>query len=313
MSSPRTLVLALGGNALIRPGEEGTVDEQLACAREVAAQLRSLGAKDRVVVVHGNGPQVGRVLLRSDLCVHEVPPVPIDVAVASTCGELGLLLSQALRDELDRPATVVLTHVRVDLDDPAFVDPTKYIGRFYTEDEAKLRAMTLGWTVKEDPGRGWRRVVASPRPQSVLEAREIGALLDVGNVVVACGGGGIPVASAHGRTFSVEAVVDKDHSAALLATQLQADELIVVTGVDEVMLDFAAPTQRPLREATPAEMQVHLDAGQFPPGSMGPKIQAALDYLDAIEGTVRITSPECLQDALSGRRGTRIAATLSTS
>ena len=308
---PRTLVVALGGNALIQPGEEGTVDQQLACARQVAATLKGLDEGDRIVVVHGNGPQVGRVLLRSDLCAAEVPPVPIDVAVAATCGELGLLLSQALRDSLGRRATTVLTHVRVDLADPAFQEPTKYIGRFYTEDEARLRAMTLGWSVKEDPGRGWRRVVPSPRPSEVLEADDVRALLDRGNVVVACGGGGIPVARAHGRDFSVEAVVDKDHSAALLAHQLDADELVIVTGVDEVMLDFGEPGQRPLREVGAAELEEHLEAGQFPPGSMGPKIRAALDFLGGGPGrSVCITSPERLRAAFRGERGTRIAATM---
>lgn len=309
---PRTLVLALGGNALIQPGEEGTVAQQLECARTVATQVARLSRHDRLVLVHGNGPQVGRVLLRSDLCAVDVPPVPIDVAVAATCGELGLILAQALRNTLGRRATVVLSHVEVDLADPAFLDPTKYIGRFYTAQEARERATSLGWTVKEDPGRGWRRVVPSPRPTSVIEAPDVQALLDLGHIVIACGGGGVPVARAHGTSFSVEAVVDKDYSASLLATQLGADELLVVTGVDEVMVDFATPQQRAITDSDVPTMQRHLDDGQFPPGSMGPKIRASLEFLRAGGHRVTITSPEHVGDALDGKRGTRITAKMGT-
>lgn len=303
---PRRLVVALGGNALIRPGEEGTVAQQLERAREVAAQLAAVPSDVQLVVTHGNGPQVGRLLLRSDLCAADVPPVPLDVAVASTQGEIGWLLRQALSECLSRPVSVILTHVRVSADDPDFDHPTKYIGRFYLQDEAKLRAQTLGWTVREDPGRGWRRVVPSPMPLDVLELDAIETLLGAGNVVVACGGGGIPVLHAHGRTLSVQAVVDKDRASALLAAQLDADRLVILTGVDEVMVDFGTPTQRPLFHVTADELQAFQAQGQFPAGSMGPKIEAALSFLAAGGAEVLITSPERFAQALAGSRGTRI-------
>ena len=306
MSDPRTVVLALGGNALIRPGEEGTVQEQTLRAREVARLLAGFPPATRLAVTHGNGPQVGRILLRSDLCQDEVPGLPLDVAVAASQGEIGTMLQQALRSELQRPVVGLLSHVLVDLDDPAFQEPRKYVGRFYTQDEAKLRAMTLGWQVREDPGRGWRRVVPSPIPTEVLELDAVAVLLDLGCLVLTCGGGGIPVAQTPAGLVSVEAVVDKDRASALLARRLNADQLIILTGVDEVMVDFTSPSPRPLRRVRAAELRAHLEDGQFPPGSMGPKVEAVLEYLDQGHGSVLITSPECLVQALAGQRGTEV-------
>ncbi len=306
MSDPRTVVLALGGNALIRPGETGTVEEQLVRAREVAQLLAAFPPQTRLAVTHGNGPQVGRILLRSDLCLAEVPGIPLDLAVAASQGEIGTMLLQAFRATLARPVVGLVTHVQVDIDDPAFQNPRKYVGRFYTEDEARLRALTLGWTVREDPGRGWRRVVPSPRPLEVLELDAIAVLLDLGCLVLACGGGGVPLAETRAGLVSVEAVVDKDRASALLARRLDADELIILTGVDEIMVDFGTPHQRPLRELTASELRAHHRAGQFPPGSMGPKVEAALSYLEQGSGSVLITSPERLTEALAGRAGTRI-------
>ncbi len=299
-------VIALGGNALIRPGERGTPAEQLARVRDVARGLRALAADTELVLTHGNGPQVGRVLLRSDLCAGEVPGVPLDLAVASTQGSIGLMLQQAVAEALGRPAVTVLTQTVVDRDDPDFADPSKYVGRFYTEAEARRRALELGWQVKEDPGRGWRRVVPSPQPRAIVELPAIRALLAAGVVVIAAGGGGVPVVALHGTLAGVEAVVDKDRASALLAAQLGAPRLVILTGVDEVMVDFGGPGQRALTAAGRQELAAHLAAGQFPPGSMGPKIEAALSFLDGGGREVLITSPERLPEALAGRRGTRV-------
>jgi carbamate kinase len=300
------VVIALGGNALIRPGEAGTVSEQFARVREVAAALSGMPLDTELILTHGNGPQVGRVLLRSDLCADEVPEVPLDVAVASTQGSIGVMLQQALPPALGRPAVTVLTQTLVSRDDPDFRSPSKYVGRFYTEAEARRRALALGWLVKEDPGRGWRRVVPSPAPLGVVELPAIAALLAAGIVVVACGGGGVPVIDVGGALVGVEAVVDKDRASALLALKLGAGRFVVLTGVDEVMVDFGTPTQRPLLDVTAAEARAHLAAGQFPAGSMGPKVEAALSYLEGGGAEVLITSPERLPEALAGARGTRI-------
>ena len=303
----RRTVLALGGNALIRPGEEGTPAQQAARAREVARHLTTFPLGEELVVTHGNGPQVGRILLRSDLTSDQLPPVPLDLGVAATQGQIGIMLQHALAAALRRPSCTLCTTVVVDGDDPAFTEPTKFVGRFFSQDEAEERAAELGWRVREDPGRGWRRVVPSPRPISVVELDCIRTLLASGAVVVACGGGGVPVVRAHGGLTPVEAVVDKDRASALLARELGAWRLIILTGVDEVMVDFGTPKQRPLRETSADELRRHQQDGQFPAGSMGPKVEAALDFLDAGPGgEVLITSPECFGEALAGRRGTWI-------
>lgn len=302
MATQRRVVLALGGNALIRPGETGTAEEQMLRLREVAAGLGTLGDCE-LVVTHGNGPQVGEVLLRSELCVDEVPPMPMDLAVASTQGSIGTMFVQALRLALGRPVVTVLSHTLVDPDDPAFQAPEKYIGRFYAEAEALDRKAQLGWTVAEDPGRGWRRVVPSPRPVAVLEADAVASLLERGVVVVAGGGGGVPVMEHHGALTGLEAVVDKDRVSALLATQLGAELLVVLTGVDQVLVGFGTPAAAPLAEVDPGTLRAHLEAGEFPPGSMGPKIEAVLDFVGPGRDAL-ITSPERLPDALAGVTGT---------
>lgn len=304
---PRRTVLALGGNALIRPGEEGTPAEQAARAREVASQLASFPMGAELVVTHGNGPQVGRILLRSDLTADQLPEVPLDLAVAATQGQIGVMLQHALAAALHRPTCTVCTTVVVDAEDPDFLEPTKFVGRFYTEADAFERAAELGWRVREDAGRGWRRVVPSPRPISIVELSSIRVLLAAGCVVVACGGGGVPAVRMHNRLVPVEAVVDKDRASALLAQELGAERLIILTGVDEVMVDFGTPNARPLRDVGVEELRRHLNDGQFPAGSMGPKVEAALTFLDAGPGAeVLITSPEAFGEALLGRRGTRV-------
>ncbi len=305
----RRLVIALGGNALIQPGETGSVAEQHARARELATLLASsLDPGWELVLTHGNGPQVGRILLRSDLCTPEVPEIPVDVAVAATQGEMGLMMQQALTGETGRPTVTVLTQVVVDPADPDFQDPTKYIGRFYSQDDAEQRAVTLGWRVREDPGRGWRRVVPSPQPIEVLETGAVEMLLAAGFTVVAAGGGGVPVIRTHGTLVGVEAVVDKDRASALLAAELHADALWILTGVDEVQVDYGTPEARSLRAVSPEDLQKHLDDGQFPPGSMGPKVEAVLDFVRRGGREAVITSLEALPAAMRGERGTWVTA-----
>ena len=300
------VVLTLGGNALIRPGEEGSTREQWRRAINLAKCIGEMPPSINLVLTHGNGPQVGRVLLRSDLCADEIPPIPVDLAVANTQGEIGLMLQQAIDSRTERRAVAVLTQVVVNKEDPGFLNPTKFIGGFFDESEAKRRADEMGWIVKEDPGRGWRRVVPSPEPLEVVEQGAIESLLDGGFTVIACGGGGVPVVRSGDRIRGVEAVIDKDRSSALLAHLLNAQSLISLTGVDEVMLDFGTPNQRPLRKITVAEAEAYLAEGQFPEGSMGPKVRAGLQFLKDGGQELIITSPELLPEALRGERGTRI-------
>ena len=305
----RRLVIALGGNALIQPGETGSVVEQHARARDLATLLaNSLDPGWELVLTHGNGPQFGRVRLRSDLCAPDIPEVPVDVAVAATQGEMGLMMQQALSGETGRPTVTVLTQVVVDPADPDFQDPTKYIGRFYSRADADERATTLGWRVREDPGRGWRRVVPSPRPVEVLETGAVEMLLAAGFTVIAAGGGGVPVIRAHGTLVGVEAVVDKDRASALLAAELHADALWILTGVDEVQVDFGTPEARSLRAVSSQELRGYLEAGQFPPGSMGPKVEAVLDFIQRGGREAVITSFEALPAAMRGERGTWVTA-----
>ncbi len=274
--------------------------------REVASGMAALRGCE-LVVTHGNGPQVGEVLLRSELSVDEVPPVPMDLAVASTQGSIGTMLVQALRGVLGRPVVALLSHTRVEPTDPAFHRPEKFVGRFYAEAEALDRKAQLGWQVAEDRGRGWRRVVPSPRPIELLEIDAVRHLLDSGTVVVAGGGGGVPVMEHGGQLTGLEAVIDKDRVSALLARQVEADLLVVLTGVDHVLVGFGTPHAAPLSEVDPDTLGAHLRAGEFPAGSMGPKIEAVLSFV-APGRSALITSPERLAQALSGNAGTWVRA-----
>lgn len=309
----RTALIAIGGNSLIRAGERGTIDEQLANAHATARALAAMVARGwRIVITHGNGPQVGAALLRSERAAGEVYTHPLDVCVATTQSEIGYLLQRAMEFELRQiglttPVLTVLTQVRVDPSDPAFANPTKPIGPFYTKKEADEKKRRLGWDVVEDSARGWRRVVPSPEPREVFEQHIIRKLVDDGMIVIACGGGGIPVIEHEGhRVDGSEAVIDKDRASALLAAELGVDLFVISTDARQVYLDFKKPTQRGLARVTAADLQRHYDEGQFPPGSMGPKVESALRFLHGGGREVIITSYEHLVDALDGNDGTLV-------
>jgi carbamate kinase len=306
-SGPRTVVVALGGNAITAEDQSGTYAEMLVnCERMAKAVGELVEAGWRVVVTHGNGPQVGNLSLQQGAAEPMVPAQPLSSLVAMTQGWLGGLIELALRNagsEHMPPVVSVVTHVVVDSRDPGFIRPTKPIGPFYDQTAAEARADELGWQMIEDSGRGYRRVVASPLPVSMLESDAIGALVGSGFLVIAAGGGGIPIARSQGLLHGVDAVVDKDRAAAILAAQLKADALLLVTGVDSVLLDFGRPTQRPLSDVGVTEIMRYHDEGQFPAGSMGPKIEAAIEYLGAHDGQAVVTSVERMVAALDGAEG----------
>jgi carbamate kinase len=302
----KTAVVALGGNALTRVGEAGTAAEMAANAAAMAASVGEvIEAGWRVVIVHGNGPQVGNLALQQE-ATAEVPAQPLALLNAMTQGELGSLIASAV-DAVRGPgaAAAIVTHVTVSPADPAFAAPSKPIGPFFAAEEAARLAAVRGWTVAPDSGRGLRRVVPSPEPTGVVELGAVRALVDAGFVVIACGGGGIPVT---GAGAAVDAVIDKDRAAGLLARLLGAQALVLVTAVDRVMLDYGTPRQAELGTITAGDAERYLRAGQFPPGSMGPKVEAALAFLAAGGRWAAITSPRLLAATMAGggRAGTRI-------
>ncbi len=309
---PKTALIAVGGNSLIRAGEKGTIAEQLANARRTAAAIIGvIRSGYHLVITHGNGPQVGAQLLRSERASDQVPAQTLDVCGAATQGEIGYVLAQALRDELAAaglqiPVVGVVTQTIVAADDPAMSNPTKPIGPFYSRREAEERCHQLGWAIVEDAARGWRRVVPSPEPKEIVELEVIRSLVSQGMLVVACGGGGIPVVRANGGVMGVEAVIDKDRASALLASSLKVDLFAISTDTDCVYLDYKKPTQRPLTRVSAADMQGYYEAGQFPPGNMGPKVESALRFLRNGGKEVIITSYEHLCAAVAGKAGTHI-------
>lgn len=312
MKSPLA-VIAIGGNSLILDSKKITVKDQYQAASETAHHVAALVAAGyRVVITHGNGPQVGFILLRSDLARNVLHQVPLDSCVADTQGALGYQIGQTLANELKRqgiqkPIATVVTQVLVDNRDPAFANPTKPIGSFYTEEEAQKHKAESGWTLKEDAGRGWRRVVASPKPLRIVEEDTVRLLLEQDVVVIAVGGGGIPVReNEQGELEGCAAVIDKDLASCLLAKNLKADLFIISTGVDKVAVDFKKPTQRELDRLTVAEAKKYLAEGQFPAGSMGPKIEAAIDFIEHGGKEVIITQPFLLEEAIAGRNGTHL-------
>lgn len=311
-----TLVVAIGGNSLIKDPQHMSVPDQYRALGETSGHIARI-IKDgwHVAIGHGNGPQVGFILRRSELAAHELHEVPLDVCDADTQGAIGYELQQNLshdfrRLRIDRQAVTVVTQVEVDPADPAFAAPSKPIGSFMEEAEALRRRDEEGWTVREDAGRGWRRVVPSPRPLRIVEERAVKALLRDDYVVITVGGGGIPVVTdEHGDLRGVAAVIDKDFASALLAISLRADVFMISTGVEKVALDWGRPEQRWVDQMTLAEAKARLAEGtHFAAGSMAPKIEACIEFLEHGGGEAVITNPENLERALAGEAGTRIIA-----
>jgi len=310
---PKLIVVAFGGNAVYPPTIKGLAEEQLEimdAACELLVPVFRAGY--RAVLTHGNGPVVGNILFRMALTSKHLVPMPMDVCVAHSQGGIGYMLQQSLANVLARhgiraSVSSVVTEVEVDPNDPAFTHPTKPVGRFFSEADAQRIASETGWDFIEDSGRGWRRVVPSPMPLAILDTPAINALLAAGVIPIAAGGGGIPVVRAPGGGYrGVAAVVDKDLTSGLLAADVGAGQLVMLTGVERVALDFGKPTQRSIERLTAAEARKHLADGQFPPGSMGPKIAAALQFIERGGPRAVITSLDKLDLALDGRAGTAI-------
>ena len=314
MSGPVKVVVALGGNALEDKALPPTAASQLQVARRTAEYLARLScAGYELAVVHGNGPQVGRILLASETAAELTPPMPFDVCGAMSQGYIGYHLQQALTDALrkrDRhiPVVTVVTQMVVDKADPAFQNPSKPIGPFYSKEQADTLAKEKGYTVKEDSGRGWRRVVPSPKPRRIVEIGTIKTLWDT-TVTIACGGGGIPVIEREDGTLEgVAAVIDKDLAACELAREMEADILMILTEVPAVAINFGKPGQTDLGKVTAGELEQYAAQGQFGAGSMLPKVQAAVEFVRSAPGrTAIITSLDLGLEALAGRCGTRIS------
>ncbi len=309
----RTIVVALGGNAITQPNDEGNIYEQFANTRrslEGVVELLRLGY--RVVVTHGNGPQVGNYLIRVEESRHLVPPLPLGIIVADTEGGMGYMIEQSLWNlchdhGIRKQIVCVVTQVIVDKHDPSIQNPTKFVGPFYSREQVDRLVKERGWVMKEDRGRGWRRVVPSPKPRAIVEKEVIGLLVANDVVVIAAGGGGVPVyVEENGWLEGIDAVVDKDLASAVLAVEIGAEELMILTGVEKVALHFATPKQRFLDNMTVTEARRYLAEGHFPPGSMGPKIEAAIWFLTHGGKRVIITSIEKSLAAAHGRAGTVI-------
>jgi carbamate kinase len=301
----------MGGHAFMQPGEKGTIEDHERNAARIASLLMSLVERDYLVcITHGNGPQVGSLLLQQEQSGDDVPALPLDVLVAMTEGSLGYILQQSLLNELQkremrRYVVTVVTQVVVDEEDPAFAAPSKPIGPFLSREEAERRQKQLDWRIAEDAGRGWRRLVPSPSPQKVIQRQMIRDAVRHGHIVVACGGGGIPVKKLpDGQYGGVEAVIDKDLTSAVLATDIGAELLVILTAVPQVYVGFDTPEQRPLGAVTLQEIERLQEEGHFPPGSMGPKIEAVIRFLRAGGRRALITNPESLPRAIEGRAGT---------
>ena len=309
----RTVVVALGGNAITREFEEGNIYQQFAnTRRSLLSVLEMIAEGYRVILTHGNGPQVGNALIRVEECRHLVPPIPLGVLVADTEGGMGYMIEQSLQNMLHRKGIkkkvlTLLSQVVVDRNDPSILNPTKFVGPFYKAEDVRRLQRERGWSMKMDSTRGWRRVVPSPVPLQVVEKEMIRFLLNEGCVVITCGGGGIPVYIEDDGTYEgVDGVIDKDRAAAVLARDVGANQLYIFTAVDKVALHYGTPEQVDLDRVTAARMREHLEAGEFPPGSMGPKIEAALQFLEDGGEEVIISSVERASEARLGSTGTRI-------
>jgi carbamate kinase len=314
----KRVLIAFGGNALIKATEKGTIEEQIANATEAAETLAPLFLEySNVVIVHGNGPQVGQNLIRVEEGVTKVPPLPLDVCVAETQGSMGFIIEKAIRNELNklginREVVTLLSQVEVDPSDPAFRNPTKPIGPFYTAYRAKHLMEVEKWPMVEDSGRGYRKVVASPKPMKILGIDALREIYDSGFIIIAGGGGGIPVVKdLDGNYRGIEAVIDKDRTSVLMATELDVDELIFLTSVPNIYINFGKPDQKAIQEMSLEEAMKYHKEGQFPPGSMGPKIEAAAQFLAKKGGEVLLTDAVNLGEAAKGKAGTKICHKLN--
>ncbi len=308
----RLAVVAIGGNSITKVGERGTIPEQFENARETCRHIAQMIARGYdVVVTHGNGPQVGNILLRAEMSSSVLPSLPLDTCGADSQGGMGYMIQQVLGNELrkigtDRYVTTLVTQTVVDPADPAFENPSKPIGPFYTSDEAERKVSEEGWKVIEDANRGWRRVVPSPRPARIVEADAIKTLLDAGCIVIGVGGGGIPVVEKNGQLDGVEAVIDKDHASRLIANNIGAELFVMSTDVEQVALHYGTPDEVGLSSLTLDDALKYYAEGHFPPGSMGPKVLASVEFLRGGGQEVIITNPESIERALDGETGTRI-------
>lgn len=307
-----TLLIAVGGNSLIRPGQKGTIPEQFENARLLAERLVEIAARGfGLVITHGNGPQVGSQLLRSEIASSQTYSLPLDVCVSMSQGEIGYALQCAAESEfrgrgLESPVITLITQVLVDKDDTAFQNPTKPIGPFYSKEVALRKRGEQGWHMMEDAARGYRRVVPSPLPLRILELDVIRKCLEFGAIVITAGGGGIPVINEDGSLKGVEAVVDKDHVSALLATELRLRRFLISTDVEYVYLNYKKSEQEPLKCISADSAKQYLSEGHFPEGSMKPKIEAAIDFVKAGGEEVIITDAQHLLASLGGDAGTHI-------
>ncbi|WGS64638.1 carbamate kinase [Marinitoga aeolica] len=306
-------VVAIGGNAMNRPGEKPTAENMFKNIRVTASYLADMIEMDYdIIITHGNGPQVGNLLLQQDIAKNTIPPFPMDVLGAMTQGYLGYMIVQELKNvlkerKIERDVAAVVTQIVVDKNDPGFQNPTKPVGPFYNEEDAKKMMEEKGWIFKEDAGRGWRRVVPSPIPLDAIEKNTIKDLIENDVIVVAGGGGGIPVIiDENGDVKGVEAVIDKDRASALLAKILNADEFIILTAVEKVYLNFNKPNQKALDTITIAEAEKYIEEGHFAKGSMLPKIESCISFVKDSGKPALITDMEKLKDALEGKTGTKI-------
>ncbi|MCZ7586602.1 MAG: carbamate kinase [Deltaproteobacteria bacterium] len=306
-------LVALGGNALIRPGDTPNIETQEKNAEEVVAQLMTLVERDlNLVITHGNGPQVGNLLLKNEAAHEHLPRMPLDVLVAETEGSMGYILQQAFLNhfrfrEVQRYVVTVITQVLVSPNDSAFSKPTKPIGMWFSKEDADEMAKQFGWQMIRDGDRGYRRVVPSPRPLKIVQRHMIRHSAREGNIVIAAGGGGVPVkVDANGRYEGIEAVIDKDYTSAMLATEIKADTLIILMEEPKISIHFGAPKQRPLDRVTASEMTDHLAEGHFPAGSVGPKVEAAIQFVQRGGKRAVITRADRLAAALDGDDGTMV-------
>ncbi|MCK9331340.1 MAG: carbamate kinase [Candidatus Cloacimonetes bacterium] len=307
-------VLALGGNAIIQPGQKGTITEQFKNTRESLGGIVELISQGyQLAITHGNGPQVGNMLIQQNAGIDKgIAPLPLGVLNAATEGTMGYMIEQSLQNclhqhKINQEVVTIASQVVVDKNDPSVKNPSKPVGPFYTKEQAEMLEKEFGWTIVEDAGRGYRQVVPSPIPLDIVPFKTIKQLVDNNNIVIACGGGGIPIYIQEDGTYEgVDAVIDKDFASALLAVKIEADLLVILTGVDKVAINFGKPNQQNIDKMNIQEAQTYLDEGQFPKGSMGPKIAAAISFIKLGGRRVLITSIEKIVDAFAGKTGTII-------